>query len=172
QTDRCIFFFFVLFSVGVDADKVEQEPLIYFLEGDKALLTCNHDITNFNSMYWYVQHVNKEPEYIIHGFNEADSKGRFSVDVDRKGRSTNLSISDTQTEDSAVYYCAVEPTVIHCLTVTEKHCILTITERSTVVYYIKWLIYHFLLIDVVTHVSFWGRHCSTNILHSSCNSDT
>uniref|UniRef100_A0A8C9W7C3 Ig-like domain-containing protein n=1 Tax=Scleropages formosus TaxID=113540 RepID=A0A8C9W7C3_SCLFO len=90
---------------------VEQEPFIYFLEGDKALLTCNHDITNFNSMYWYVQHVNKEPEYIIHGVNEADSKGRFSMDVDRKGRSTNLSISDTQTEDSAVYYCAVQPTV-------------------------------------------------------------
>uniref|UniRef100_A0A8C9T424 Ig-like domain-containing protein n=1 Tax=Scleropages formosus TaxID=113540 RepID=A0A8C9T424_SCLFO len=103
--------FFPQTQIGVDADKVEQEPFIYFLEGDKALLTCNHDITNFNSMYWYVQHVNKEPEYIIHGVNEADSKGRFSMDVDRKGRSTNLSISDTQTEDSAVYYCAVQPTV-------------------------------------------------------------
>uniref|UniRef100_A0A3B3Q2X9 Ig-like domain-containing protein n=1 Tax=Paramormyrops kingsleyae TaxID=1676925 RepID=A0A3B3Q2X9_9TELE len=99
------------FAVGVNADKVVQPPLVSSVEGNKAVLTCSHDITDFNSMYWYVQHPNKAPELLIHGYNTALPKGRFLMDVNRTERLTNLSISDSRTEDTAVYYCAVQPTM-------------------------------------------------------------
>uniref|UniRef100_A0A3B3Q4L4 Ig-like domain-containing protein n=1 Tax=Paramormyrops kingsleyae TaxID=1676925 RepID=A0A3B3Q4L4_9TELE len=104
------------------ADKVNQSTLIISPEGDKAVLTCSHDITRFNSMYWYVQHPNKAPEPLIHGYDVVLPKGRFSMEVNRTERLTNLSISDSRTEDTAVYYCAVEPTVTQsvCL-MLQKH---------------------------------------------------
>uniref|UniRef100_A0A3B3Q483 Ig-like domain-containing protein n=1 Tax=Paramormyrops kingsleyae TaxID=1676925 RepID=A0A3B3Q483_9TELE len=106
----------------VNADKVSQSPLINSPQGDKAVLTCSHDISNSGYMYWYVQHPNKAPELLIHGFDKPVHKGRFLMDVNRTERLTNLSISGSRTEDTAVYYCAVQPTVTQsvCLMV-QKH---------------------------------------------------
>uniref|UniRef100_A0A3B3Q1W5 Ig-like domain-containing protein n=1 Tax=Paramormyrops kingsleyae TaxID=1676925 RepID=A0A3B3Q1W5_9TELE len=101
----------VCVTVGLDAEKIDQPPFINSPEGDKAVLTCNHDITNANSMYWYIQHPNKAPELLIRGFDKTIVNGRFLMDVNREDALTNLSISDSRTEDTAVYYCAVQPTV-------------------------------------------------------------
>uniref|UniRef100_A0A3B3Q2F2 Ig-like domain-containing protein n=1 Tax=Paramormyrops kingsleyae TaxID=1676925 RepID=A0A3B3Q2F2_9TELE len=97
-------------TVGLDAEKIYQPSFINSPEGDKAVLTCRHDITDSRSMYWYIQHPNKAPEALLYGFEKVDPKGRFSMDVNRTERLTNLSISDSRTEDTAVYYCAVQPT--------------------------------------------------------------
>uniref|UniRef100_A0A3B3Q4K7 Ig-like domain-containing protein n=1 Tax=Paramormyrops kingsleyae TaxID=1676925 RepID=A0A3B3Q4K7_9TELE len=101
---------------------------VFASEGGSVTLNCTyeisssadeylfyHDITNFRSMYWYVQHPNKAPELLIQGYDKAVSKGRFLMDVNRKDALTNLSISDSRTEDTAVYYCAVQPTVTQCV---------------------------------------------------------
>uniref|UniRef100_A0A3B3QSR0 Ig-like domain-containing protein n=1 Tax=Paramormyrops kingsleyae TaxID=1676925 RepID=A0A3B3QSR0_9TELE len=98
-------------SVSCNLDEIDQSPLINSPEGDKAVLICSHNITDSRSMYWYVQHPNKAPELLIQGYDNAVPKGRFLMDVNRKEALTNLSISDSRTEDTAVYYCAVQPTV-------------------------------------------------------------
>uniref|UniRef100_A0A3B3QTN5 Ig-like domain-containing protein n=1 Tax=Paramormyrops kingsleyae TaxID=1676925 RepID=A0A3B3QTN5_9TELE len=100
----------VCVTVGLDAEKIDQPSFINSPEGDKAVLTCNS-----RSMYWYVQHPNKAPELLIQGCDNAVPKGRFLMDVNRKDALTNLSISDSRTEDTAVYYCAVQPTVTQCV---------------------------------------------------------
>uniref|UniRef100_A0A3B3Q2P5 Ig-like domain-containing protein n=1 Tax=Paramormyrops kingsleyae TaxID=1676925 RepID=A0A3B3Q2P5_9TELE len=103
--------FSVCVTVGVNGDQIHQPPLINSPEGDKAVLTCSHDITSYGSMFWYIQHPDQAPELLISEFGESEPGRRIKMDVNRTERLTNLSISDSRTEDTAVYYCAVRPTV-------------------------------------------------------------
>uniref|UniRef100_A0A8C9W888 T-cell receptor alpha/delta variable 14.0 n=1 Tax=Scleropages formosus TaxID=113540 RepID=A0A8C9W888_SCLFO len=129
------------------------------IRGNNVTLSCNYSGT-LSSIQWYRQYSRSKPEYLLIIYSgEKEKKSthpHLSVILDKGNNRVDLKFSSTALTDSAMYYCALSPTVTgnpftryKNLTVTEKHCILTITERSTVVYYIKWLIYHFLLIALV-----------------------
>ncbi|KAG8013741.1 T-cell receptor alpha chain V region CTL-F3 [Nibea albiflora] len=86
-------------------------------EGDTVTLNCTFQ-TSDNSPYlfWYKQEVNDIPIYILRRdtFKNEDNaaefpKERFNATIQDK--SVPLKIQKLQLSDSAVYYCAVRPTV-------------------------------------------------------------
>uniref|UniRef100_A0A671U367 Immunoglobulin V-set domain-containing protein n=1 Tax=Sparus aurata TaxID=8175 RepID=A0A671U367_SPAAU len=60
--------------------------------------------------FWYRQYPGKPPEFLIfHLGTQNDTNNRLSVRVDKT--KMHLQISSAAVTDSAVYYCAVRPTV-------------------------------------------------------------
>uniref|UniRef100_A0A8C9R4Y0 Ig-like domain-containing protein n=1 Tax=Scleropages formosus TaxID=113540 RepID=A0A8C9R4Y0_SCLFO len=120
----------LLIGLIFDADKVKQEPFIYFLEGDKALTYYN--------IHWYRQYPGTAPQFILfsgsNSYSAEFAKERFSSSADKSSGEASLSISRVQLEDSAVYYCALETTVmnlhqhsyknlLHLMSVKDKHSV-------------------------------------------------
>uniref|UniRef100_A0A3B5B6S5 Ig-like domain-containing protein n=1 Tax=Stegastes partitus TaxID=144197 RepID=A0A3B5B6S5_9TELE len=100
-------------------DKVTQPPEdIIAAEGDTVTLECTFEssyTTAQLNMLWYKQEVNGFPKYILrrgaYGDDNAPEfhKDRFDAQVNKK--SVPLKIQKLQLSDSAVYYCALKPTV-------------------------------------------------------------
>uniref|UniRef100_A0A3P9B5H1 Ig-like domain-containing protein n=1 Tax=Maylandia zebra TaxID=106582 RepID=A0A3P9B5H1_9CICH len=91
------------------------------LKADRGTVTL-HCLYNTSSLsgtylYWYKQDGNNSPKFILSRVsgdqgNTADEfKERFSSTLDSSIRSAPLKIQKLQLSDSAVYYCALQPTV-------------------------------------------------------------
>uniref|UniRef100_A0A4W6CFT3 Ig-like domain-containing protein n=1 Tax=Lates calcarifer TaxID=8187 RepID=A0A4W6CFT3_LATCA len=87
-------------------------------EGDTVTINCTFDLSAYsnNYLYWYKQGVNDFPKYMLQRFtigteNNAPEfpKDRFNAEI--KDKSVPLKIQKLQLSDSAVYYCALQPTV-------------------------------------------------------------
>uniref|UniRef100_A0A3Q2D8H8 Immunoglobulin V-set domain-containing protein n=1 Tax=Cyprinodon variegatus TaxID=28743 RepID=A0A3Q2D8H8_CYPVA len=99
---------------------VGQPHYSYSLEGSSVTLSYSYSnkITASDDFFWYQQYPGKPPEFIMHisGLNRprsADnlkSASRFSTKL-REEKHLDLLISSAELTDSAVYYCAVRPTV-------------------------------------------------------------
>ena len=66
------------------------------------------------TLYWYRQYPGTQPEFIIMVTGTLDKKaekGRFVVKNDKDNKRVDLEISSAEVTDSALYYCALEPTV-------------------------------------------------------------
>uniref|UniRef100_A0A4W6CFJ7 Ig-like domain-containing protein n=1 Tax=Lates calcarifer TaxID=8187 RepID=A0A4W6CFJ7_LATCA len=86
-------------------------------EGDTVTLNCTFETTALNSyLYWYKQGVRDFPRYVLrrdtYGTEENAPeflKDRFDAKI--KDKLFTLKIQKLQLSDSAVYYCALTPTV-------------------------------------------------------------
>uniref|UniRef100_A0A8C7LVI1 Ig-like domain-containing protein n=1 Tax=Oncorhynchus mykiss TaxID=8022 RepID=A0A8C7LVI1_ONCMY len=96
-------------------DNVQQQPgSVIATEGGLVTLSCqyNTSATNFAYLYWYKQEANDFPKQMLSRFstgsgdNAAGFKERFNAT-----KSVPLTIQRLQLSDSAVYYCALKPTV-------------------------------------------------------------
>jgi len=124
------FYHFFLESSG--QDKVEQSyGERTASEGDQVILKCNYTTTSNNPyLFWYKQLPNRSPIFILNKYTfggtiEPDFKKRFSATLDSTSRSVPLTIQDVSVSDSAVYYCALRPTV------TQTHSTLMQKLRET-----------------------------------------
>ncbi|KAL3989157.1 hypothetical protein ACER0C_013475 [Sarotherodon galilaeus] len=87
--------------------------------GGTVTLGClyNSSSSSGNYLFWYKQDGNNSPKFILmrhsgnHGNTADEFKERFSSTLDSNNRSVPLKIQKLQLSDSAVYYCAVRPTV-------------------------------------------------------------
>uniref|UniRef100_A0A3P9D9B7 Ig-like domain-containing protein n=1 Tax=Maylandia zebra TaxID=106582 RepID=A0A3P9D9B7_9CICH len=87
--------------------------------GGTVTLDCLYNTSSLTgtSLFWYKQDGNNSPEFILMRYsgddgNTADEfKERFSSTLDSSIRSVPLKIQKLQLSDSAVYYCALQPTV-------------------------------------------------------------
>ncbi|KAI5614796.1 hypothetical protein C0J50_11101 [Silurus asotus] len=88
-------------------------------EGDNVTLSCNYKPSSSARDYylhWYRQHPKSKPEFL---FYISDSTGHKSdsisplldVKVDKNNKTVDLIISSAAVSDSALYYCALRPTV-------------------------------------------------------------
>uniref|UniRef100_A0A8C6TS77 Ig-like domain-containing protein n=1 Tax=Neogobius melanostomus TaxID=47308 RepID=A0A8C6TS77_9GOBI len=69
-------------------------------KGDTATINCTFETSDPTpTLFWYKQEG--------HGFDES----RFKCEADLKENSVYLKIQDVRVSDSAVYYCALQPTV-------------------------------------------------------------
>uniref|UniRef100_A0A3B4XYY5 Ig-like domain-containing protein n=1 Tax=Seriola lalandi dorsalis TaxID=1841481 RepID=A0A3B4XYY5_SERLL len=84
-------------------------------EGDTVTLDCTFETTDsFPYLFWYKQEENDFPKFLLQGYsgtkNTQDSQeNRFDATI--KNKSVPLTIQKLQVSDSAVYYCALRPTV-------------------------------------------------------------
>ncbi|CAK6982173.1 uncharacterized protein LOC117469165 [Scomber scombrus] len=99
-------------------DKVNQPPGdVIATEGQTVTLNCTFKTTDPSPyLFWYKQEVNDFPKYVLRrdtigeGDNAAEfKKDRFDATLNKP--SVHLKIQKLQLSDSAVYYCALQPTV-------------------------------------------------------------
>ncbi|KAK0142917.1 T cell receptor alpha variable 3 [Merluccius polli] len=76
------------------------------LQGDKVTLSCNYSSANY--FFWYLQYPSSPPQFLI---KEYDKPTRFTLKKDEGRQMFHLEISSAVVTDSALYYCAVRPTV-------------------------------------------------------------
>ncbi|CAJ1073109.1 uncharacterized protein LOC117469165 [Xyrichtys novacula] len=98
-------------------DSVTQtDGEIFASEGHTVTLNCTFK-TSYGTptLFWYRQDLQDFPKYMLRCYSgttefapESD-KDRFNATI--KGKSVNLKIQNLHPSDSAVYYCALQPTV-------------------------------------------------------------
>uniref|UniRef100_A0A4W4EZL1 T-cell receptor alpha/delta variable 17.0 n=1 Tax=Electrophorus electricus TaxID=8005 RepID=A0A4W4EZL1_ELEEL len=90
---------------------------VSFKEDQTVTLSCNYSNTGtMNNLQWYRQYFNSGPQFIIlvteYGQNQtADSDPRLSAHAHESVKRLDLKISSAAVSDSALYYCALQPTV-------------------------------------------------------------
>ncbi len=79
-------------------------------------LSCNYSLTSGTSVnfQWYRQHPQAKPEFLLL-VNEYSSKSELKLrlysEAKKEIKRVDLKISSAAVSDSAVYYCALQPTV-------------------------------------------------------------
>ncbi|KAI5086829.1 hypothetical protein C0J45_23246, partial [Silurus meridionalis] len=109
----------VLFSMTGDSMADSIEPLFTHKavdEGDDVTLSCNYKTTDPNTiLYWYKQHPKSKPVFLLYIHESTKFKSnippRLDVEVDKNNKQVDLIIFSAAVSDSALYYCALVPTV-------------------------------------------------------------
>uniref|UniRef100_W5MFM5 Ig-like domain-containing protein n=1 Tax=Lepisosteus oculatus TaxID=7918 RepID=W5MFM5_LEPOC len=104
------------FLVGADsADEVTQTPRAQEVsEGDSVRIQCSYTVTNFYAMQWYKQSKNNGIQYINKATGSStygDVSDKYKPAVDTSKKTGSLTIKPTMA-DSAIYYCAIEPSTV------------------------------------------------------------
>uniref|UniRef100_A0A8C1HH60 Ig-like domain-containing protein n=1 Tax=Cyprinus carpio carpio TaxID=630221 RepID=A0A8C1HH60_CYPCA len=109
-------------------DKVDQHTRIQFaFEGDNVTIDCTYQTAYTTpTLFWYQQKDNGNPKHMLNKFSksgnsEEEFKERFHANLNTT--SVPLTIQDVRVSDSAVYYCALRPTVTEThSTLIQKPC--------------------------------------------------
>ncbi|MFT7818708.1 hypothetical protein Z043-125841 [Arapaima gigas] len=109
----CCFF---TFSDVHSADEVTQSPESQVVtEGQSVTIHCSYKTSSFFAMQWYKQPVNGgSPKYInkvTSSTKYGDYSGKYQPELDTSNKRGTLTITPTA-EDSAIYYCAIEPSTV------------------------------------------------------------
>ena len=94
------------------AQKVTQNRSeISVLEKEDVTLNCAYEANSYTYyLFWYKQPPSGEIIFLIHqdSYNELNTtKDRYFLTFQRATSSISLTISDSQLEDSAMYFCAL-----------------------------------------------------------------
>ena len=106
-TDPCIF------SSTDHSFQEEINPAaeeVNVLEGNSVKLSCTYTGVA-NILFWYRQYSRSKPEFLIFVASTDRTEGQFTAKHDRNNKETALEISSAKVTDSALYYCALQPTV-------------------------------------------------------------
>uniref|UniRef100_A0A671TZ58 Ig-like domain-containing protein n=1 Tax=Sparus aurata TaxID=8175 RepID=A0A671TZ58_SPAAU len=101
------------------ADRVIQPTGdVIAAEGDTVTLDCKFETSGTSpTLFWYKQDGKNSPKFILsrvqrdEGNSPDEFKERFSSTMNSTTNSVPLKIQKLQLSDSAVYYCALQPTV-------------------------------------------------------------
>ncbi|KAK2843659.1 hypothetical protein Q7C36_011874 [Tachysurus vachellii] len=112
-------------SVLAEENGVSQIPSVsWHLKGDSAEMKCSHNKGGtYYHMYWFRQRQGQSMELIVYittsnqpDFGSVD-KNKFSA-IKEIAANGSLTVKDLDTEDSAVYFCAVSEhsvtELLHC----------------------------------------------------------
>ena len=83
--------------------------VVMALEGERVTLSFNYSGTSL-SLFWYLQNPRSAPQFLTS--DHMNNKPGFSVKHEREKKHVHLEISSAKVTDSALYYCALVPTVI------------------------------------------------------------
>ncbi|KAK7159410.1 hypothetical protein R3I94_005666 [Phoxinus phoxinus] len=109
-----VFIIFSLLRGNAAADVITTLiPEMHVLEGKDVTLICKYTGTVLN-LQWYRQYPGSKPENLIlfiETIPKSEPSLRLTAAADKVDKHMNLTISSTEVKDSAMYYCALEPTV-------------------------------------------------------------
>ena len=97
------------FEDSVTPIETEQQAL----EGETVTVSCNYS-GSVRSLHWYRQFGTAAPEFLNLIYEAGSTVGNVSRVVPKIHKSiqrVDLEISPAKISDSALYYCALEPTV-------------------------------------------------------------
>ena len=83
-----------------------MQDRVQALQGDNVTLSCNY--TSADYFFWYLQYPSSPPQFLI---KEYMVISRFTLKKYDDRLLFALEISSVAVTDSALYYCAVRPTV-------------------------------------------------------------
>lgn len=107
---------YVSVPLGVSCeDLTPTNKEVFSVEGSTVTLSYKYfkKATGSDEFYWYRQYPGKPPEFLISHLGNGDllkrefSRVSFKVVDDQR----QITISSAAVTDSAVYYCALQPTV-------------------------------------------------------------
>uniref|UniRef100_A0A8C1QFZ2 Ig-like domain-containing protein n=1 Tax=Cyprinus carpio TaxID=7962 RepID=A0A8C1QFZ2_CYPCA len=93
-----------------------NQPSVVLAEGSSTTLSCTYDGSAY-SLHWYRQKPGSKPEFLLlivessKYVTKADQPHPHMSIRLHDNKSVDLEISSAAVSDSAVYYCALEPTV-------------------------------------------------------------
>ncbi|XP_075993291.1 uncharacterized protein LOC142988136 [Genypterus blacodes] len=95
-------------SVGSSSHQTIQsvQDRVQAAEGDTVTLSCNYTAADY--FFWYQQFSSSSPQLLI---TEYSNKPGLTLKIDKVNKRIELLILSAAVTDSAVYYCAVKPTV-------------------------------------------------------------
>uniref|UniRef100_A0A4W4E5M7 Ig-like domain-containing protein n=1 Tax=Electrophorus electricus TaxID=8005 RepID=A0A4W4E5M7_ELEEL len=102
--------------IRISAPITSLSTVISFKEDQTVTLSCNYSYTGTTAyLQWYRQYSNSKPQFLVlvteYGQNQtADSDPRLSTHVHKSVKRVDLLISSAVVSDSALYYCALQPT--------------------------------------------------------------
>ncbi|KAK7159412.1 hypothetical protein R3I94_005668 [Phoxinus phoxinus] len=85
----------------------------HVFRGQNVILSCNYSV-DVNNLQWYRQYPGSRPEHLIlitEYSDPPDPSLRLSAKATKESKRVDLMISSAEVSDSAVYYCALQPTV-------------------------------------------------------------
>ena len=118
----------------VKGDQVhQQESHVISFEGETVILPCVYESSSTNpDLFWYKQRPKEFPKFILRrdkfgsGDNGTEFNERFHSNLNITSSSVPLIIQNLQVSDSAVYYCALRPTVTAvCAVIIQKPAVKT-----------------------------------------------
>ncbi len=114
---------------GCQSDDTVDQPLKHVtkFEGESVTLDCIYTTTSTSQeLFWYIQRKDEYPKLVLQrnsyggGSNGTEFQERFYSEV-KPSKSVPLIIQRLCVSDSAVYYCALRPTVLTgCLSHTKS----------------------------------------------------
>ncbi|XP_073347809.1 uncharacterized protein [Pagrus major] len=97
---------------------LQPEGDVTAAKGETATLDCQYNSSSTSPyLFWYKQDGDNSPKFILSRFQQDEGNTpdefmeRFSSTLNPTLRSVPLKIQELQLSDSAVYYCALQPTV-------------------------------------------------------------
>ncbi|XP_061617787.1 uncharacterized protein LOC133471813 [Phyllopteryx taeniolatus] len=109
---------------------------VHAVEGATVTLGCSFSRTGSNDyIFWYKQEVNAAPEFVLSIFKIGQGKtekkyaNRFRASMDSNALQAPLHIESVKLSDSAVYYCALQPTLTHPLACLHKNTCTRLVPR-------------------------------------------
>uniref|UniRef100_A0AAZ3R4F4 Ig-like domain-containing protein n=1 Tax=Oncorhynchus tshawytscha TaxID=74940 RepID=A0AAZ3R4F4_ONCTS len=104
---------------GCRAEENVRQPTedVMVVEGHPTTLTCLFDTTSPSPYLFWYKLANDKPIFMLRrdtfspGETTTEFKDRFDAHLNVTGKSVPLTIQRLQLSDSAVYYCALRPTV-------------------------------------------------------------
>ncbi|KAI2646777.1 T cell receptor alpha variable 14/delta variable 4 [Labeo rohita] len=116
MTILCVLLLLLMVEKETLAQSITQlEDKALKSEGEKVTLSCKYDGT-VNNLHWYRQYQGSKPEFLAYIYLYGDTSkplpDRLMPKIDKDNNLVSLEISDAKVADSALYYCALTPTMI------------------------------------------------------------
>ncbi|KAL6490132.1 hypothetical protein MHYP_G00004770 [Metynnis hypsauchen] len=113
----CLLFLMLGYASGEGIEP--SSSTVSVLQGDSVTLSCNYTgSASTDYLLWYRQYPRSRPEFLIlvsetNITQNADPPvAGVSANINKEKNDVDLLISSAAVSDSALYYCALRPTVI------------------------------------------------------------